>query len=461
MYECPNCSSNMKFNIARQAMFCEACGTTLAPEAVKEKTAEENSVMQVTVFTCPQCAGEIVADTNEAMTFCLYCGASTLLDSRLETMERPARIIPFKKDKAYCIDTYKKAVRRSVFSETDIRKNSVVESFRGIYMPFWNYKVTDNEDISFEVEGQTRRRGNYIDTDYHRVDGHIDADYEGFAHDASATFPDRLSEAIMPYDMSEAVDFLPAYMSGFYGDAGDVKATVYRNNAVETASADITRKIVGSPALSRYIVNRRSVSKAIHPTVADSELVMLPVWFMSSRHKENDGTERITYSVINGQTGAFAGEIPVSEKKVTVTSIIIAAAVFALLCLIGYNFMPARLAFISAVLCSIALLMNSKQKEEIYKREINEKDSALRAVTDSQAVKPKSRCGLFIAIDIIVYVAINCIFEIVHDFWFYGYTFINLAAVVVSQLRLVRRMNKLATSPLPQFRRKGGDDGVR
>ena len=31
MYECPNCSANLKYNISKQALFCEHCETTMDP----------------------------------------------------------------------------------------------------------------------------------------------------------------------------------------------------------------------------------------------------------------------------------------------------------------------------------------------------------------------------------------------------------------------------------------------
>ncbi len=65
MYECPNCASNLKFDIARQSMFCEACGTVMSPyDVTKEADAEEREDFEVTIFTCPQCGAQIVSEDN-------------------------------------------------------------------------------------------------------------------------------------------------------------------------------------------------------------------------------------------------------------------------------------------------------------------------------------------------------------------------------------------------------------
>lgn len=44
MYECPNCAGNLKFDIARQQLYCGYCGTRMDPYSFeKERDAEESS----------------------------------------------------------------------------------------------------------------------------------------------------------------------------------------------------------------------------------------------------------------------------------------------------------------------------------------------------------------------------------------------------------------------------------
>ena len=70
MYECPNCGGNLKFDIPSQLLKCAYCETTRDPYTVsKDQDAEENSVFDVTVFTCPQCGGEIMSTDTSAAAF--------------------------------------------------------------------------------------------------------------------------------------------------------------------------------------------------------------------------------------------------------------------------------------------------------------------------------------------------------------------------------------------------------
>ena len=72
MYECPNCGGNLKFDIPSQQMACSFCGTKKSPYEVKKETdAIEKDYFEATVFTCPQCSGELLSADNEATSFCI------------------------------------------------------------------------------------------------------------------------------------------------------------------------------------------------------------------------------------------------------------------------------------------------------------------------------------------------------------------------------------------------------
>ena len=57
MIECPGCGNNLIYDIARQKMYCNACGSVYVPENVdKQKDGTDGSEMEINQFICPQCA---------------------------------------------------------------------------------------------------------------------------------------------------------------------------------------------------------------------------------------------------------------------------------------------------------------------------------------------------------------------------------------------------------------------
>ena len=140
MYNCPNCSGNLSFDIASQKLMCDFCQTQFDPyEYQKSQDAEQSDVFGVTVFTCPQCGGEIMTTNVTAAGFCTYCGASTILDSRMSEEKRPAHIIPFTHTKEDCRKAYSSLVKRALFAPREFRDPAFLDRFRGIYMPYWVY----------------------------------------------------------------------------------------------------------------------------------------------------------------------------------------------------------------------------------------------------------------------------------------------------------------------------------
>ena len=67
MYECQNCGGNLKFDIDSQQLKCDYCLTVYDPyQVIKENDAVESEMFDATIFTCPQCGGEILSTDNSA-----------------------------------------------------------------------------------------------------------------------------------------------------------------------------------------------------------------------------------------------------------------------------------------------------------------------------------------------------------------------------------------------------------
>ncbi|MBP5331284.1 MAG: hypothetical protein J6Y89_05480, partial [Lachnospiraceae bacterium] len=317
MYECPNCASNLKFDIARQNMFCEACGTVMSPYDIeKEKDAEEREDFEVTIFTCPQCGAQIVSEDNEAAAFCSFCGGSTILDSRISKEKRPELIVPFKQTKEDCLTAFTKMTKRSIFSPNELKNYKDVDSFRGIYMPYWMYTATKDGHVCYDVRKTlSKYRGDYEYIDHFNYDTDVNADFTGVSFDASSSFSDKLSQAIAPFDTTQATKFTPSFLSGFYADTLDVDSDVYDNNVVDLTSKALFEKLNDDSAMKGYQTSYDKAKSGTRTSIMKRTLVMLPVWFMSLRHKENGKEDRVAYVAVNGQTGEACADLPIDIKK--------------------------------------------------------------------------------------------------------------------------------------------------
>lgn len=383
MYGCPNCGANLKFNISKQMLFCEYCETEMDPYSVsKEKDAEERTVSaenseddeyEVTVFTCPQCGGQIMSEDNTAATFCSFCGAATILDSRISREKKPMSIITFKKTREDCVKSYKKMMKKAFFAPKELMDESNIEKFRGIYMPYWVYSFEKKGQVTFRGS-KTRRKGDYRITKHYNLSSDIDLKYSGISYDASSSFSDNLSSAIAPFDMSDGKPFTPSFLSGFYADSGDVGSDVYIDEARDVVSGDGSEKLMKHSECKKFNVKEDSLRYSIRPECSEKQIAMLPVWFLSYRNGE-----RITYAVINGQTGKAAADLPVDFKKYLAGSMLLAVPIFILLNLL-WTITPIKILVVAALLALLSAVISNRQSNTIFTRENEMDDKGMASV---------------------------------------------------------------------------------
>jgi len=484
MYSCPNCSANLKFNISRQALFCEACETVLDPySVVKESDAEESRYYEVTSFLCPQCGGEIITEDNEAAAFCSFCGGSTILDSRISKAKRPFYIIPFQKTKEDCVASYKKMVQRAIFAKKGIRDSQNIDSFRGIYMPYISYKFEKSGSVNLSGT-RSYQRGNYKYTEHHSLSADVNEYYDKIAYDASSTFADNLSQAIAPFDQRSQMPFTPSFLSGFYADTSDVPEDLYISEGQEIVADDALRQFKKLPPVSRYVVDNKKAKEQLRPQCTNGKLVMFPVWFMSLRTKEK-GEERVSYAVMNGQTGKIAADLPISLSKYIYISAGAGLLLFVLLqFLFDLTLSPLFTSVAATIACVVMSIIYFSREKKIQARMDGSDDKGLMGVrkrneqlevaqnpqnmqvqntASSKRVSGKDKYKAkptFVWIPIVITVLV-IIIKPISDFPYYLSAMFSMGFMIKLIIQIVGRFNELTTRKLPQFNRTGGDDSAK
>ena len=376
MYNCPNCSGNLNFDIASQQLKCDYCGTQLDPyEYQKTQDAEQSDVFGVTVFTCPQCGGEIMTTNVTAAGFCTYCGASTILDSRMSEEKRPARIIPFTRTKEDCRKAYSSLVRRALFAPREFRDPAYLDRFRGIYMPYWVYDYKMSGDLCLKGKKEYRR-GDYEITEHYDLTGKVNAVYEGMTHDASSSFDDTVAAAIAPFEARKMKPFTPSMLCGFYADAPDVESDTYYEDVREAICSDSLDRLSGVPEYrangvslpdgEEFEKNLPSYGISLRPE--EPLCAYLPVWFLTYRKDD-----RVAYAVMNGSTGKITADLPIDEKKYLLGSLLLAIPFFALLAFF-FTMTGRMVLLLSSVVAVVSLILYTAEVSAISDKESHSGD---------------------------------------------------------------------------------------
>lgn len=385
MYECPNCGGNLKFEISSQKLYCAYCDTRLDPYAVTRETdALEGGLYETNAFICPQCGGQMLSGDNDATAFCSYCGAANILSSRIVREKRPKYIIPFQKTKEDCKKAYAKKMQKAFFVPKEYKDAAFIDGFRGIYMPYWNYRFSQQGELSLDGKIQ-ESKGDYINTSYYKLRGELDAVYEGCPFDASSGFYDNISQALAPFDAAGEVDFTPSYLSGFYAEVADVEADVYAAEARILVNENTYEAIKEEKTFRKYEVQEHcsdaKLTEFLHTKSEGEDSVLYPVWFMSYRNGD-----RVAYAVVNGQTGKVVADMPLDVKKYLLTSLALAVPVFFLLNLF-LTLRPIVLITVCAVLQMIVSLIYYSELGEISRRETFADDKAVLIKTKKRRSK--------------------------------------------------------------------------
>ena len=334
MISCPGCGMGLRFDIETQQMKCDYCNSLYDPYRFTKETgdAKQQQSMDTYVWTCPACGGELeTADETDAMGFCPYCGGASLLFDRIRKQWRPAALIPFTVTKEQCKAAYLKEARKHPFVSKKYKDPALLESFRGIYMPYWSYRVAHKGTYTIVGKRPTRTDGDYRVTDYYKMTGQIDAVSDGYAHDASMAFDDRISEDLSPFDPEGKKPFAQGFLSGFYTLIGDISQRDFKQEATAAAKRDVLRKLSVENAEIRSAIKRQNLTVQTSQSYVPAELeeaepVLYPVWFMSYRQGD-----KLTYAAVNGQTGKVSADLPSSLPKLLAFALAVAAGLFLVL----------------------------------------------------------------------------------------------------------------------------------
>ena len=374
MVQCPNCGGVLKFDIQSQQMKCSSCSSFFDPYAFEMQGAEESKEYDVTVFRCPQCGGEITSTDETAAGFCSYCGSPNVLESRISKEKRPQYIIPFKKTKKECEGAFERFIKKSIFAPKAYREAGKADSFRGIYMPYWVYDMTQTGKINVATS-KSHRSGDYIITDHYQMSGMLDNFYNGVSYDASSSFADDISTEIAPYSVHDIMNFSPSYLSGFYADTADVPVNVYVNTADDLAKECTYNYLKYRSPMSQksFDDGKDKIKNRIHTVIQRTNTAMFPVWFMAYRIRN-----RVAYATINGQTGKVSADVPMSIPKYFVCAGIVSAVIFALL-MSFLTLTPDILLILVAILGFISALMYGSEMKKIVSQENYSEDKGMQS----------------------------------------------------------------------------------
>ena len=323
LYKCPCCDGAIEFDSTVQKMKCPYCGTEFEMEAIQpqEEQADEmtwdtaaggewleGETEGLRVYTCQTCGGEIVADGTTGATECPYCGNPVVMTGQFSGDLKPDLVIPFKLDRKAAIAALNKFYRGKKLLPRVFRDQNHIKEVKGLYVPVWLFDTDADAHVRYKastVRTWSDSDYNYTETSYFSVTRGGSIGFADVPVDGSTKMDDSLMESIEPFDLSAAVDFRTAYLSGYLADKYDVDA----EESVQRANERIKRST--EDAFAATVQGYSTVmptSSSIRLNNGRARYALLPVWILNTQWNGR----KFTFA-INGQTGKIVGDLPMDQ----------------------------------------------------------------------------------------------------------------------------------------------------
>ena len=262
-------------------------------------------------FTCSSCGAGLTVDASTAVTECPYCGNTAVVAGTFIDESKPDYVIPFKMTKDAAIESLNGYYKGKKFLPSEFAEANKVEHIQGVYVPFWLYDADMEGQANFvakKVRTYTVGDEQVTETDVYNAFRSGDVSFSRVPVDCSNKMPNGHMDAIEPFDYSEIKPFSVAYMPGYLAERYDEDANTCKCRA-DTRMENSLEEELRNTVVGYSSVDRGNVKSNI--TYTKLAHALLPVWMLHTRWEEKD-----YLFAMNGQTGRFVGDLPVSKAKV-------------------------------------------------------------------------------------------------------------------------------------------------
>ncbi len=353
--KCPKCgATDISTNPASGKLRCNYCRFEFDLEKI---TGMFTNLKELSGEVVGSGASDIIADTNEVVTFkCDSCGAEVVIDTASASQARchwcrnylsvnkqipngsiPDAVLPFAVSKDEAKTQIEKFVnKRKFFAHPKFKAEFTTENIMGVYFPYMlvdinahaNFTGEGERQVKMYFKGSGNNRQTYYDADSYYIEREFDLIINGLSVESNSnrlnnndnTKTNNVINAIMPFDVENAVKYNANYLKGYTSERRDINVDQLKD-IVNVESKDIAR-FAANESLQEYdrgvCWNREDFTlKGEQWTSA-----YLPVWLYS--YQQVNGNKKILhYVAVNARTKETMGSVPIHIPKLIGVSIIV------------------------------------------------------------------------------------------------------------------------------------------
>jgi len=389
-YDCPNCGANNAYDVSAGGIACEYCGY-IAPVRSKNvgRQADEFEFTLETIsrsnqgwgikrkeLACDSCGAQISLPESALSTACPFCASNQVsIRVSLDEFLRPRYLVPFKVTPEETRQAVTEWLGKGWFHPSELSGSTILQRAQGVYLPFWTfdtrvdahwraevgYQKTERHYNASQKRWETRTR---IDWRWENGDVRLNIDDFLMVGSRDTHISHRILERLYPYDLKALVTYAPDYLVGWQAQAYETTLTEAWESA-KLAIREQSKKACRQDIASAHV---RNFSMSADFADESWRYILLPVYLSTFKFEDK------TYQVmVNGQTGAAAGQKPVEWWKVWLAIAVLLAPGtilgligLPLILLAGFGVIPFTLGvilFIIGIIVSIIIFNKARQSE--------------------------------------------------------------------------------------------------
>jgi hypothetical protein len=328
-FNCPACGGEAHWNPARHALICPYCGTEspaellergagtvivehdlvaalrAIPDSARGWQAERTSVQ------CQSCRAISVFDPAKISRQCDFCGSTALVPyEQVKDAFRPESLLPLKISETEARERLRSWYGRQWLAPNAFGKKALTDTVRGIYLPYWTFDASvharwtaeSGEYYYVRVNNRRVRRVRWSP-----ASGELSHAFDDDLVGASLGVHTGLLKAVEPFPTSELVPYDAGYLSGWMVERYqiDLVGASQRSRAqMDAALREMCAARIPGDTHRNLVVSADYIDQTF-------KHILAPIWLLTYTYRG-----KAYQAVVNGVTGAVAGERPWSWIKI-------------------------------------------------------------------------------------------------------------------------------------------------
>jgi predicted RNA-binding Zn-ribbon protein involved in translation (DUF1610 family) len=344
-FACPACGGEAVWNPAKQALGCPFCGT-VSPARIDAARAIVEHDLVAALHTLPDSSRGFLAEARQVR--CQSCNAISMLDPKRQAQNcpfcgsaqlvpytetkpalRPESVLPFHVDESAAREGIRRWYARLWLAPSALKKRALTDTVRGVYLPYWTFDAHVEADWTAEaghyyyetqtvyVNGQPRtqqvRKVRFVP-----AAGHVTHFFDDDLVCASVGVQPPLIRGVEPFPTKELKPYDAAYVAGWVVERYQIDLV----GAAQRARADMDAKL--AMLCGAQVPGDTYRNLAVHPDYSQQTFkhVLAPIWLLQYSYGA-----RSFQCVMNGVTGAHAGQYPKSPWKIALIVLVVIVVV--------------------------------------------------------------------------------------------------------------------------------------